>query len=155
MPKNIVYHGTFSDKPPHEYEQERFGTFHAGTIEAAKQRLADKIEHGDWSMHHRGTPEFGSTKGGIGTIHAYEISGKTPATIADEGFEESNTSQVQPYTNHLEDVGSLSFVIPISFVGNSVKYLGPQFQELYGTRGESIARAATTMVGGKQPDTKQ
>lgn len=136
----IVYHGTFSDKPPHEYG----GTLHAGTERAAHDRLEEAEEFG-----------------GMATIHAYEISDDAPMSRtmwsdpiyrsygARKVVPEYPKKKIYPYTNAVEDYGSVSYAIPSGFVGTHVKHLGPQFQELRGEGGRIIASAITTMLGGK------
>lgn len=145
----IVYHGTFAHNAPHRVDQP---AFHAGTYTAAEERL------------HEAEGLFG---GGIATFHGYEIGEKAPMSRSkwsdphsehvnyDEAppVPENKSDLVYPYENQFEDVGSTSYVIPRSFVKEGhVRYLGPQFQELRGSAGESIAKAATTMVGGKVND---
>jgi len=133
----IVYHGTFEDKAPHEYAQP---TFHAGTRKASEDRLAEAEE-----------------VGGVATIHAYEIKDKAPTSRQnwDDPLDhwnpvpEHRTGRIYPYTNINEDEGSTSYVIPSRFVGNHVRYLGPQFQELRGEGGRVIKDAITVMAGGK------
>lgn len=140
----IFYHGTFSHKPPHEYG----GAFHVGTERAAQDRLAEAEQ-----------------VGGMATIHAYEISDDAPMARgrwADPIYRfkgvpkvvpESPKKKIYPYINAVEDSGSLSYAIPAGFVGEHVKHLGPQFQELRGYDGQMIANAITTMVGGKNVET--
>jgi len=136
----IVYHGTFSDEPPHEYG----GTFHAGTYEAANDRIDEAEE-----------------VGGIATIHEYEISDDAPTSRIvwadpydhpDEGpnvVPEYNQKRIYPYRNSVEDKGSISYVIPTGFVGKHVKHLGPQFQEPRGEGGKAIMSAISVMSGGR------
>jgi len=131
VPK-IVYHGTLSDQPPHVYGQ----PFHAGTWQAAGERLDDEISHGvDWS----------DTNLGISRIHAYEVSEKTPMSRRDwddpmfyeeEGglpVPEHKQNRIYAYNNSREDRNNLSYVIPSNFVGGHVKYLGVQFQDVVAT----------------------
>lgn len=133
----IVYHGTFAEKAPHEYDQP---TFHVGTRKAAEERLAEAEE-----------------LGGIATIYAYEIGDKAPTSRQSwedpldrwNPVPEHRTGRIYPYTNIGEDEGSTSYVIPTKFVGNHVKHLGPQFQEPRGHLGDLIADTTTIMSGGK------
>lgn len=141
----IVYHGTFSHNAPHLVDQP---TFHAGTKQSAKERL--------WEAE-------ALTKGGIATVHGYEINENAPMSRSkwsdphidernphDPLVPENETSKIYPYTNEYEDVGSTSYVIPRGFVKSGhVRYLGPQFQSLEGPFGEKIGNAVTVMVGGK------
>ena len=145
-----VYHSTFSDKAPHEHD-EHGGTFHAGTIRAAWDRLDESTE-----------------QGGIVRYHQYAISRNAPFSKKlwedpihpnkAKRVPEDKTSRVHAYTNEVEDPGSRSYVIPSKFVGAHVKYLGPQFnqggQELRGPGGEVIANAISTMVGGPFKEVK-
>lgn len=134
----IVYHGTFSDEPPHEYG----GTFHAGTLWAAEDRLRDAEEIG-----------------GIATIHGYEISDDAPTSKKgwrdplsnnrDKRVPEYKRNRIYPYVNEWEDSGSTSYVIPTEFVGKHVKHLGPQFKEPRGEGGKAIMNAVTAMSGGR------
>lgn len=158
--KKIVYHGTLSEGAPHTYG----GTFHAGTMRAADDRLDDEISHGvDW----------GAAGVGIASIHAYEISKNAPtsrrtwgdpdvgflrATHEREGEDapppevpEHKENRIYPYKNMREDRGSTSYVIPSGFVGNHVKHLGKQFQYVVGGKEQETAvmNAVSTMVGGK------
>jgi len=149
VPK-IVYHGTFSEYPPHEYEQ---GTFHAGTIEATEQRLEDEMGHGV------DIPDMP-----VWSVHKYEISEGAPMSrrtwsdpiigISRHNYEgapppvpEHGTNRIYPYTNIREDRGSTSYVIPSNFVGGHVKYLGTQFRGMVGYQGEAIVDAAKAMLG--------
>lgn len=138
----IVYHGTFSHKPPHEYG----GTLHAGTERSAHDRLKEAL---DW--------------GGIATIHAYEISDDAPMSRrvsldpiyknTDSGVVPNNPKKkIYPYFNAVEDPGSVSYAIPSGFVGGHVKHLGPQFQEPRGYGGRAIMNAISVMVGGPYSD---
>jgi hypothetical protein len=142
----IVYHGTFSDNPPHVYG----GPFHAGTEQSARERLDEAEEYG-----------------GLARIHGYEIKDTAPTnpniwldplTKRRQGpytarVPENDTTQIHAYENEHEDEGSISYVIPSNFVGKKkhVTHLGPQFQELRGRGGEEIGRAAVTMLGGTAP----
>ena len=132
VPK-VVYHGTLSDQPPHGYGQ----PFHAGTMRAAEDRLDDEISHGvDWD----------EVPMGIATIHKYEVSDKAPTSRrmwADPTFyddepdsipvPEHSPKRIYSYVNSREDINNPSYVIPSKFVGNHVKHLGVQFQEVVGT----------------------
>lgn len=136
-----VFHGSYSDKPPHEYET---NTFHAGTYEAAMDRLA--------------TAEQEAADVGLAKVfalvekpkmHMYEIRVQPSMLTYDDpdapfGFAKGNVSynqelaikntwgdspgRVLKYINRYEDPGSLSYVIPIDFVKQGlVHYLGDQF----------------------------
>lgn len=151
MSKKIVYHGTLSDEAPHTYGY----PFHAGTLRAADDRVADEESYGvDWD-------EAGA---GVASVHAYEVSDTAPTskkTWEDPMyFENEKTAvpehkenRIYPYKNMREDKGSTSYVIPSSFVGNHVKHLGIQFQWFVGPnaseRGEAALRAASVMSGGR------
>ena len=137
----IVYHGSFSEEPPHMYGE----TFHTGTLQAAHDRLDEAQE---W--------------GGLASIYKYRISDSAPtsrATWADPLHDyadgptvvpEYNQKRIYPYKNAVEDKGSTSYVVPSNFVGNHVQYLGVQFQEARGEGGEVITRALRTMLGAKR-----
>lgn len=136
----IVYHGTFSDQPPHSYDQD---TFHAGSEKSAYDRLTEAEE-----------------VGGIATVHAYEVSNDAPMskekwadplewrTSDYPEVPENDISKIHSYNNAVEDKGSTSYVIPRTFVGKHVKHLGPQFKEPRGEGGKAIMNAISTMVGG-------
>lgn len=142
----IVYHGTFSDQPPHEYAQE---TFHAGTMEATEQRLEDEMSHG------MDVPEMP-----VWSVHKYEISENAPVSRrtwsdpmafpregAPAAVPEHKENRIYPYTNIREDRGSTSYVIPSNFVGGHVKHLGVQFRGMVGYQGEAMVDAAKAMLG--------
>ena len=159
----IVYHGTLSEKAPHEHGY----PFHAGTYEAAHQRLENEISDGvDW----------GEAGVGLSQIHAYEIDENAPTSsktwqdpmfpdkegwysdpndpkIASREVPEHSQSRIYPYVNSIEDKGSTSYVIPSRFVyeGQHVKHLGVQFQDIVAPseNQKAIYKAMSTMVGGK------
>lgn len=131
-----VYHGSTSMLPPHAKENpRRSATFHAGTEQAAKDRLDFWAQPGD-------VPSY---------LHTYRITGGVgPDTwgdpITDEEYNkhvepqelgflkpanrsvpENDTTTIHPYVNEGEDDGSISYVIPTDMVGHHVKYLGTQF----------------------------
>jgi len=129
MAKKIVYHGTVEGQPPHEYG----APFHAGTLQAAKDRLDDEISHGMY---------VDAPTRVTASIHAYEIGEGAPMsrrTWEDPMFynnenravPEHKENRIYPYTNDREDRDSVSYVIPSSFVGKHVKHLGVQFQDFY------------------------
>ena len=143
----IVYHGTHSDEAPHAYGE----PFHAGTLNAAYDRLEDEQTNGIMEAP-------------TSRIHKYEIADSAPTSRAvwndplDEDGDgpnfvpEYNQKRIYPYKNTREDKGSTSYVIPSDFVGNHVKHLGIQFQHFtsggdYGH--ETAVDAMSTMVGGK------
>lgn len=147
----IVYHGTFSEYPPHEYGHE---TFHAGTMRATDDRAADQLMGGEV-----GEPA-------IRQVHAYEISDDAPVSkrVWDDPmkglFRSSekahpaplyNEKRIYPYTNIREDRGSTSYVIPSGFVGKHVEYMGVQFQGLHASNEDydTIMHAIAAMGGGK------
>lgn len=148
MPK-IVYHGTFSEHPPHEYDE----PFHAGTMRAADDRAEDQLMGGEVE------------EPAIRQVHAYEISDDAPMSkrIWDDPMTgmhgpngskpvpEFNEKRIYPYKNDREHRGSTSYVIPSWFVGKHVKHLGVQFQGLHGNdeQYDSVMNAITSMVGGK------
>lgn len=124
MPRKIVYHGTYSEKPPHLYDQP---TFHAGDEKTALSRLANVS---DWSGTSRGRIPAGSE----GTVHAYEVSETAPMSrrvwndpMDDNPAPEENTKRIYRYKNIGERGKDVSMVIPTKFVGEHVKYLGTQF----------------------------
>lgn len=144
----IVYHGTLSAEPPHEYGY----PFHAGTLRAAQDRLDDEIQHG-----------ADEATGGIASIHAYEVSDTAPTSRRvwqDPMFGEDDKqlvpehkeNRIYPYKNSREDRGSTSYVIPSNFVGKHVKHLGVQFQQIvnpYDGRAEAVYNAMSVMSGGR------
>lgn len=127
MPRKIVYHGTYSEKPPHLYKQP---TFHVGTAGAAVSRLNNVSE--GWGTARGGVPAYST-----GTIHAYEVAEDAPTSrkvwgdpVENDAAPENNTKRIYRYTNTVErwdDDVSESMVIPTKFVGKHVKYLGAQF----------------------------
>jgi hypothetical protein len=151
----IVYHGTFSEGAPHEYDQ----TFHAGSMAATDDRSADQMMGGEVEAP------------AIRQVHAYEISDTAPMSRRtwadpDAGFArvvkpeaggavpevpEHKENRIYPYTNIREDRGSTSYVIPSAFVGTHVKHLGVQFQGLHADDDDYDAtmKAISTMLGGK------
>lgn len=145
----IVYHGTVEPFAPHAWGH----PFHAGTMNAAKDRLNDEINHGmDWA-------EIGA---GIAAVHGYEISNNAPTSRRvwedpmlpeTEGREvpEHKENRIYTYQNAVEDRGSISYVIPSSFVGKHVKHLGVQFQYVIGEKEDenAVMNAITAMSGGK------
>lgn len=144
----IVYHGTFSEHPPHMYGE----TFHAGTMRSTDDRSADQIGAGEVE------------EPAIRQVHGYEISDKAPVSkvLYDDpmfpetpgmGVPEDRTDKIYPYWNAREDVGSTSYVIPSGFVGKHVKHLGVQFQGLHASSDEdydTVMNAVSTMAGGKR-----
>lgn len=153
----VVYHGTFSGRPPHEYG----GTFHAGTMRATDDRAADQVMGGEIDAP------------AIKQVHAYEISDDAPmsrrmwgdpdvgflrATHEREGQDapppevpEHKTNRIYPYQNIREDRGSTSYVIPSNFVGKYVKHLGVQFQGFHGSdeQFDATMNAISAMSGGR------
>ena len=147
----IVYHGTFSDNPPHEFGE----PFHAGTLNATDDRAADQIMGGEVK------------EPAIRQVHAYEISDDAPMSrrvwddpmagmFDSEGDKakrvpEYNEKRIYPYKNIREDRGSISHVIPSGFVGQHVKHLGVQFQGLHASdeQYDATMDAITVMSGGK------
>lgn len=136
MSSETVFHGSTHLLPPHEVPAtSRSLTFHAGTMQAAKDRLDFWAQPGD-------TPSY---------IHTYKIdSGVGPDVwgdpIVDEEYNknvdpedmrflpkeersvpEEDTDVIHPYINEGEDRGSTSYVIPKNMVGANVRYLGTQF----------------------------
>lgn len=150
----IVYHGTFSETPPHVHGE----PFHAGTEYAAEDRLNGNEDFPgyDWFNEESGNIP-------IGQIHAYEISDDAPTSkkvwedpffsdISKDAVPEHKENRIYPYVNRIEDKGSTSYVIPSSFVGNHVKHLGVQFQYLNTNSKydrDAIYNAITAMAGGK------
>lgn len=146
----IVYHGTFSEHPPHMYDE----TFHAGTMRATDDRSADQIGAGEVE------------EPAIRQVHAYEISDTAPISKrvwSDPDIEmsihksedapptvpEHKENRIYPYTNVREDKGSTSYVIPSGFVGKHVKHLGVQFQGLHASDEDydSVMNAIRSMSG--------
>lgn len=143
----IVYHGTFSDQPPHMYGE----TFHAGTLLSTDDRAADQIDAGEVEVP------------AIRQVHKYQITDRAPMSkvlredpmfFKDPGMAvpEDRTDKIYPYVNAREDRGSASYVIPSSFVGDRVKYMGLQFQGLHAEDEDydTIMNAISTMSGGKR-----
>ena len=147
----IVYHGTFSEGAPHEYDQ----TFHAGSMAATEDRSADQIMGGEVEAP------------AIRQVHAYEISDTAPTSRLmwkdpDAGsfydylggikVPEHKENRIYPYKNMREDRGSTSYVIPSAFVGTHVKHLGVQFQGLHADDDgyDATMNAISTMLGGKR-----
>lgn len=149
----IVYHGTWSPQPPHEYG----GTFHAGTEQAARDRLfsGENIPEGEGARQ---------------AIHAYEVS--SIASIdpklysdPDAGDTYSNiwgnhprkqlpeqSSRITQYLNDHEDRGSTSYVIPSEMVARGmVKHLGAQWSiDPEDQRNAPIVQATKSMLGVPQ-----
>ena len=146
----IVYHGTMSQEPPHEYGE----PFHVGTERAAEQRLDDEIEHGNF---------WAEEPLRIASMHAYEISDTAPKSrkmwkdpTRYEGepaaVPEHKENRIYPYKNAIEHKGSTSYVVPSSFVGKHVKHLGLQFQHFVADDPDDIDTALgaiSVMVGGR------
>jgi hypothetical protein len=148
----IVYHATHSDEAPHAYGE----PFHAGTLNAAYDRLEDEQTNG-------------MVEAPTSRIHKYEIADSAPTSRGtwadpmggwDEDHDDRQTvvpeysqKRIYPYKNAREDRGSTSHVIPSDFVGTHVKHLGIQFQHFtnFGDYGhETAVNAMSTMVGGKK-----
>lgn len=145
----IVYHGTFSESPPHEYGE----PFHAGTLRSTDDRAADQLMGGDVE------------EPAIRQVHAYEIGENAPMSrrVWDDPLArnyrdpnaypvpEHKENRIYPYKNIREDRGSTAYVIPSHFVGNHVKYLGVQFQGLHASDEQynSVMNAITVMSGGR------
>lgn len=147
----IVYHGTWSPRPPHEYG----GTFHAGTEQSAKDRL----------FSGEGIPEG---EGHRQAIHSYEILSDTPVgktlySDPDAGDTYENIwgnkpkkvlpnqpSAISQYLNDHEDRGSISYVIPSHMVEQGmVKHLGAQWDiDPSDERNSPIVNAYRSMTGG-------
>lgn len=141
-----VHHSTWIGLDPHEVNYDT--SFHAGTMQAAKDRLRagliETINNSDYE------------EGDIldATIHSYEIPRSSispkmhmdPDTSSAQVLRHSDTSrkrmprapekiaesskpqQVVPYKNSYEDRGSTSYVIPSQLVYEGrVKHLGSQF----------------------------
>lgn len=134
MAKRIVYHGTWSARPPHEYDQ----PFHAGTEQSAHDRL----------FSGEGIPE---DRGWERTIHSYEIdtSDVSPKMHSDPHYGDTyeqiwkskdaphtrripeRPTKIVKYLNDHEDRGSTSYVIPPEMVESGrVKHLGVQFHQI-------------------------
>ena len=135
-----VFHATYSDKPPHEYENQQ--SFHAGTYDAARDRLAsarlDMIIDGA-----RPTDE----EIAVPKMHAYEVRVKPSLMtfedphvwregneyeydmrVKEEGPTGAPPKKILKYRNQFEDRNSISYVIPRHFVDQGyVKYLGDQW----------------------------
>jgi len=141
-----VYHGSYTDYPPHEFGGDK--TFHAGTEKSAYARL-NSTEHAA-AEHAEIEHEYGDGPAGPppATMHTYQLT-KRPSTIIYEDPDEPDSvpendpyimdlqvnqghhiipSQVLQYRNRFEDKGAISYVIPKHLVGKGhVKYLGAQF----------------------------
>jgi hypothetical protein len=154
----IVYHGTFSEHPPHEYGE----TFHAGTKAATEDRIADEIMGGEvegpavtrtYGYEIPDTAPMSRRTWSDPDISSYNMFGKGPED--EDGIPpvpEYKTNRIYPYTNVREDRGSTSYVIPSGFVGRQVKNLGLQFQGFVGTdeQFDAMTGAMRTMLGGKK-----
>lgn len=127
--KRIVYHGTAESDPPHTHGM----PFHAGTLRSAQDRIDDELSHG---IDRDEIPVVNTT------IHAYEVAENAPMSKRvweDPMFyqnerravPEHKENRIYPYINAREDRGSVSYVVPSSFVGRHVTYLGPQFQQTF------------------------
>lgn len=135
-----IFHGSYSDKPPHEYDSEP--AFHAGTFDAALDRLASSEQDASDAGMDINNPK----------MHAYEVHVQPSMMQYEDPYEPSHTPKNKPYmtemqvntgenwesapqrilkyTNRFEDKGSTSYVIPKHFVEQGyVKYLGNQFRE--------------------------
>ena len=98
----VVYHGTFSEYPPHEYGHE---TFHVGTLASTDDRAADQIMGGEVE------------EPAIRQVHAYEISDDAPVSKGMWGDphavvygEEDGPGAVVPGLGPL-DLGPLAVVV--------------------------------------------
>lgn len=148
----IVYHGTWSPRPPHEYGS----SFHAGTEQSARDRL----------FSGEGIPEG---EGHRQAIHAYEISsdeqispkmhsdphaGDTYENIWGDGPRNplpKRSNKIVQYLNDHEDRGSTSYVIPSRMVREGmVKHLGAQWDiDPDDERNAPIVGAYKAMIGAK------
>lgn len=147
----VVFHASFSKTPPHEMESltddpNRMGFrggFHAGSEEAAKQRV-----QGLWK---KGFPLMHDIPDSHSTMHAYEVDAEIDPTVYNDpmakhffkdsprqkrGFKnvvmpEMPTDQqdkVLQYRNLYEDAGSTSYFIPKKLVEEGrVRHLSSQF----------------------------
>lgn len=135
MGKKIVYHGTWSDRPPHEVDQP---AFHAGSKQSAHDRLfsgegipegmgdtqtihAYEIDESDVSRKLYSDPHFGETYGKVWPLKSSPYGRRVP----------ENPSRILKYVNDHEDRGSLSYVIPVQAVREGrVRHLGVQFKDI-------------------------
>ena len=147
----IVYHGTWSSRPPHEYG----ASFHVGTEQSARDRLS--------SME--GIPEDG---GHFQAIHAYEIFSDeqiSPKMYSDPHAGDTygdiwgdkprsplpkSHNKIVQYLNDHEDRGSTSYVIPSKMVKSGmIKHLGAQWDiDPEDKRNAPIVNAHRSMTGG-------
>lgn len=123
----IVYHGTLTGKAPHKIYGNTL--FHAGTKEAALDRIVHNIESEEFK-----TEEPYIYVPGTAQIHAYKIEQTAPTSkrrfndpTDSNPVPEGNIRKIHKYVNEVEDPGSTSLVIPTNFVGRHVTHLGPQF----------------------------
>lgn len=127
-----VFHGSYSDKPPHEYDN---FTFHAGTSNSALDRLAsseqDAVDAGldieNPKMHKY---EIRVQPSMLTYEDPHEPYRKPKGFTRDLGVnaDDEPSNIIKKYVNRFEDEGSLSYVIPSHFVEKGyVKYLGDQF----------------------------
>ena len=142
----FVVHGSSSAIPPHRLPDENVqmwnyktsnvhpSSFHAGTIQSAIDRASgdylhvyevpresmDPIIRGD-----NGPPVREARKNaalsGVQTQLFEDVPLYHPEIAKNA---ESDNPLVLPYRNNMEDLGSLSYVIPKKMVGNGVRYLG-------------------------------
>lgn len=130
-----VFHGTYSDKPPHEYENQQ--SFHAGTYEAARDRLASAQQPAADAGMDIDVPK----------MHAYEVRVQPSLMtfedphvwregneyeydmrVKEEGPTGTPPKKILKYRNQFEHRNSISYVIPRHFVDQGyVKYLGDQW----------------------------
>lgn len=151
----IVYHGSWSPKPPHEYD----AYFHVGTEQSAQDRLfsAEGIPDGYGhfqAMHQYEVPEHLISKKMYADPHFgdtyHEITGgRNLPALPDE------SDRVLSYLNDHEDRGSTSYVIPSHLVHSGmVKHLGAQWViDPDDIRNAPIVNAAMVMLGGKYDPT--
>jgi len=151
----IVYHGTWSPKPPHEYDS----SFHAGTKKAAQERLesGEGIPDGYGyfqAVHRYEVPEELISKKTYSDPHPgdtyHEVTkGKSLPHLPDE------SDTVSQYINDHEDRGQRSYVIPSHLVHSGmVKHLGAQWDiDPDDIRNAPVVNAMITMVGGKHDPT--
>lgn len=147
----IVYHGTWSSRPPHEYGS----SFHAGTKQAARDRLfsGENIPEGEGHRQ---------------AIHAYEIYSDSQISSrmysdpdAGDTYEDiwgdrprrflpKRSNKIVQYLNDHEDRGSISYIIPSEMVKSGmIKHLGAQWDiDPEDERNAPIVNAYRSMTGG-------
>lgn len=140
----VVYHGSWSDRPPHEYlDDDDFPAFHAGSPQSAQDRLFSE----------ENIPFDG---GHFQAVHAYAIpKGRIDPTVFADPHPEGPHSDlpkmpaypedIKQYKNEHEDAGATSYYVP----AGSYRHLATQFDiEPYDRRNDPVVQAYRSMTGG-------